>query len=211
MTDILSVPLRSKRRTRAAFVQHLQHGIPAFGLAMVGLHALSEGAHGFELALAIAEVVTSTVLVAAIVRHARHRHAPHQGGIDWVTGFAAAMLFTEAGERWNRSGRLFSPEMLTAVGTLVTAAVNTIASRRGGQHRLEVSADGVAIRRPLIRGRFWAAWDDITAIEISDREAVIRKRSGSQGRINLADLLNAADVVAALRNAQARLPAVASE
>jgi hypothetical protein len=210
MSDTATIPLHSKRRVRAAFAQHLQHAIPAFGLATTGLRALSAGAHGFELVLAIAEVVTSTILVAAIVRHTRHRRAGHHhGSFDWVTLFAAAMLLTEAGEKWNRTGRLWTPEALTAIATLVTAAVNTVAARRGGRYRLEVSSEGITIFRSRIRGRFQAAWNDITSIEIGDRKAVINTQSGSRGRINLADLHNAADVVSVLREAQARLPAAA--
>jgi len=212
MSDPIVVPLHSKRRARAALVQHLQHAIPAFGLAMAGLRTLSEGARGFELGLAIAEVITSALLVVAIVRHTRHSPgAPHAVSIDWVTVFAAAMLFTEAGERWLRTGHLPRPELLMAVATLVTAAVNTIVARRGGPHRLQVSSDGITIVRPRIRRQFSAAWDDITAIEIGDREAVIRTRTGSTGRINLADLQNATDVADTLRGAQARLHAAASE
>ena len=214
MNDTTSVPLRSKRRTRAQLMQHLQHAIPAVGLALTGGEALRSGAHGFELGLAIAEVVTSTILVIAVARHLRHpMHAEHHdGGVDWVTLFAAAMLFTEAAEKWQRSGRIWTPQTLTAVATLVTAFLSARLSRRRARRRmLTIAPDAVTLTRGRFRRNFSAPWTDITGIEIDDRDAAIRTRGGDTGRIDLADLHNAAEVVAVLRDGQARLSGAASD
>lgn len=207
MTETISVPLHSKRRQRAQLVQHLQHAIPAFGLAMGGLTALHAGVHGFEFGLAIAEVVTSTVLVVALARHLRHRHDAHgHTGIDWITIFAAAMLFTEAGEKWNHSGHWFSPQTLTAVATLVTALLSErLSARRQRRRMLHISGDEIAIARGPFRTKFSVPWHDVKAIELTDHEALIHTHTGKHERLNLKDLHNAHDVTAALHTAQARL------
>ena len=173
----VAIPLHSRRRARAGAVQHVQHAIPAAGLAVAGTQAIQAGAHGFELGLAIAAVVTSGVLIVAVARHLREPAiAPHSHGhrIGWVDIFASAMLFTEALERWRVSGRLWTPTTLT---------------------------------RGPFRRRFSARWDDVAAIDINDREALIQTLQGVHQRINLADLANAADVIAALRDARQRLRA----
>jgi hypothetical protein len=211
MSNPVMVPFESKRRAKALAAQHIQHAIPAFGLAIVGGGALLHGAEGFELVLAIAEVMTSTALVIATARHLRHVGKPsHHHGIDWVTFIAAAMLFTEAGEKWHQTHRLFTPQMLTAVATVVTA-LPSIAARRQRRRSLHVSDTGIEIRRGPLRRRFSAAWHEIASIEVGDREALIHTTNGERGRIDLGDLHNAAHVAAALRDAQARVPAVASD
>jgi hypothetical protein len=213
MSEPVIVPFDSKRRAKALAAQHIQHAIPAFGLAIVGGSALLNGAEGFELVLAVAEVLTSTALVIAVARHLRHAGRPsHHHRIDWVTFIAAAMLFTEAGEKWHRTGRLFTPQMSTAVATVVTAlGYSRIAARRERRRMLHISDAGIEIRRGPLRRRFSAAWHEITSIDVGDREALIHTTSGTRGRIDLGDLHNAAHVATALREAQARVPAVASQ
>jgi len=208
MTEPTTIPFESKRRAKVTALQHLQHAIPAYGLAMSGVQALQRGVEGLELALAIAGLVTSTALVVAIVRHLRHvGEPPHHHGIDWVTLLAAAMLFTEAGERWHRTHHWFTPEMLTALAT-VFAAIGTswITARRRRRRMLQLSDTGVEIRRGPLRRRFRAAWNEIVSIDIGEREAVIRTARGRSGRIDLADLHNASQVVSALGDARAHIP-----
>ena len=206
-TDTVSVPLHSKRRARADALQHLQHAIPAFGLAITGLQALAAGAHGFELGLAIAEVVTSTMLVAAAARHLRHPHsAPHQR-IEWVTLFAATMLFTEAAEKFHATGRLWTPQTLTALATVVVAFTGR---RRQRRRMLSLSPERFIISRGPFRKKLSAPWGDIASIEIHEREALICTRDGGRRRLDLSDLENRSDVVAAMRDAQARLHAASS-
>jgi hypothetical protein len=207
-TGTVSLPLHSKRRARADALQHLQHAIPAFGLAITGLQALAAGAHGFELVLAIAEVVTSTVLVAAAARHLRHPHSAlgHQR-IEWVTLFAAAMLFTEAAEKFHATGRLWTPQTLTALATVVVAFTG---KRRQRRRMLSISPERLVISRGRFRKKLSAPWEDIASIEIHEREALIYTRDGGRRRLDLSDLENRSDVVAAMRDAQARLHAASS-
>jgi len=208
VSETISVPLHSKRRQRAMTLQHLQHAIPAFGLAIGGIQALQAGAHGFEFGLAIAEVLTSSVLVVALARHLRHSQPSHhhRNGIDWITVFAAAMLFTEAGEKWNHSGKWFSPQTLTAVATLVTALLNErLSARRQRRRMLHISEDEIAIARGPLRPKFSVPWQEVKAIEVHEHEALIHTHAGRHERLNLKDLHNAHEVAAALRAAQHRL------
>jgi hypothetical protein len=210
----VAIPLHSRRRARAQRLQHVQHAISAAGLAVAGTQAIQAGAHGFELGLAIAAVVTSAVLIVAVARHLREPViAPHSHGhrIGWVDLFASAMLFTEALERWRVTGRLWTPTTLTALATLTTGLLHArVTARRQRRRTLALSEDEITLTRGPFRRRFSARWDDIAEIDINHREALIHTHQGAHQLLNLADLANAADVIAALRDARQRLRADAT-
>jgi len=100
------VPLRSRRQQRGMFVQKLEHAIPALVLLFLGLSTLKEGASGLGLAVAIAEIVSSVLLLVAMARAAHRLRRPHPSatshahGVDWIDIFAATMLGVEALEKW---------------------------------------------------------------------------------------------------------------
>jgi hypothetical protein len=55
---------------------------------------------------------------------------------------------------------------------------------------------------------FRARWKDIAAVRLSDASAEIRTRQGHVRRLDLLDLENAAEVRAALQDAQRRVEAI---
>jgi hypothetical protein len=117
------VPLHSRRLRRALILQKLNHAVPTVGLVFSGVQALQHGARGFELALALTEIVTS------------------------VAG------------------------------------------------------------KPFMA--FRATWKDIAGVTVGDASAEIRTRVGRIRRVDLLDLENAAEVRAALYEAQRRARAAA--
>jgi hypothetical protein len=210
------IPMRSRRRDRGLLLQKLQHAIPAVPLLLQGFRTLRTGAHGFELALAVAEVVTSAFLLTTVVRALRDTrrdsaghgsHGPH--GVDWAHIWAAGVLFAEAGERWHLRHHIARPTILTALVTLGLGLFHgrlvAFGERRGS---LRIDESGVHVpRRPF--GTFTVSWKDVTAISVTDREATIRARDGRMRRINLLDLHNAIDVRRALAVAEERVKALA--
>jgi hypothetical protein len=209
--DEIVVPLRSRRRRRAAIGQKLQHLIPAAGLLFSGVQSLMAGVEGFERMLALVGIVTSAMLMGAFGRHlhARRRQpAEHAGhGVDWMDIWAAGVLFAEAAEKWRIRGHIWRPETLAAMATLGVGLLHGRLARDAERRRsLRLTRDDLSIGGRLrFSRRFTASWDEIAGIDVTDRHATVRTHRGRRRRLNLADLENAHDVRAALRAAEERL------
>jgi hypothetical protein len=208
-SDEIVVPLRSRRRQRAAIGQKLQHLIPAAGLLFSGVQSLMAGVEGFERLLALVGIVTSALLMGAFGRHLRtQRHQEHGvHGIDWMDIWAAGVLFAEAAEKWRIRGHIWRPETLAAMATLGVGLLHgrlALAAER--RQSLRLTRDDLSIGGRLrFSRRFTARWDEIASIDVTDRDATVRTHRGERRRLNLADLENAPDVRAALQAAEQRL------
>jgi hypothetical protein len=207
----VAVKLHSRKAERAAFAQHIQHAIPAAGLLAAAWQSLTAGAHGLELALAVAEIATSALLIGGILRSARtlrahdDGHAPHVHRIDWLDIFAAGVLFTEAAEHWHLTHHVKGPTVLLAFVTLAIGLTHgRMRSLVGRRRALELTADHLFVPGKPFRS-IKARWRDIHQITLTEHEAEILLRSGRRRRIDLRDLRNAAEVREALTTAQRRL------
>jgi len=209
--DEVVVPLRSRRRQRAAIAQKLQHLIPAAGLLFSGVQSLMAGVEGFERVLAFVGIITSALLMGAFGRHLRPRrpqpaeHGTH--GVDWMDIWAAGVLFAEAAEKWRVRGHIWRPETLAAMATLGVGVLHgRLAEAAERRRSLRLTRDDLSIGGRLrFSRRFTARWDEIASIDVTDREATVRTHRGARRRLNLADLENAPDVRAALHAAEQRL------
>jgi hypothetical protein len=197
--------LHSRRRRRAALAQKLQHVIPALGLAFGATAALRAAPGGLELAIAVAEVATTALLVVAFARDLRpgggHRHTR----IDWIDVWAAAVLFTEAAERWRAHHHVARPTILTGVVTLGLGLMHSrVEARQKRRHSVRVAEDHLFIGGRPFR-RLTVPWLDIASITVGDRSAEVRMHDGRRRRIDLAGLENPSEVAAALEAARKRL------
>ncbi len=209
------VPLRSKRRERAQVVQKFQHVIPAVPLLLAGLQAIKAGEHGFAFALGVFEVATSVLLIGTMLREIRAlRRAPAPGanahhadhGVDWVEIFAACVLIAEVLEHWHQTHHIKRPAVLTAILTLGLGLFHGRIARFGASRRvLRLEDEGIHIGGKFVFRPFRVSWADIASIEVGERHARIRTRDGRQRSLNLADLIDAGDVRAALEEARLRL------
>jgi len=198
--DTVAVPLLSRRRERAQFVQKLNHVIPAAGLLVTGAQALTEGAGGFGLSLALVEIGTSAMLGVSVVRSLREmrrdRSAPHghSHGVDWIDIWAAGVLFAEAAERWHVSHHIARPTILTG---LVTLALGVFHDQIAAIHRrrrvLRITPHGIHIGDKPFRA-LSRSWHDIASISVSDQVVEVRTRGGRVRRVDLADLRNGDEV-----------------
>jgi hypothetical protein len=210
---VVEIPLLSKRRERARFLQKLQHVVPAIPLLSAGINGLMQGEHGFALALAVGEVVTSVLLLRTVVKElaALRQASPHSGhthhhGVDWFDIFAAGVLTVEALERWHTHHHLPRPMLVSAALTLALGLFHgrfaAFSSRRLG---LRIDAAGIRIGGRFIFHQRFIPWTDLESIDLDSREARLVVRGGRDRRINLRDLRNASEVREALIAAQARL------
>jgi hypothetical protein len=208
-TDIV-VPLHSRRQKRVLVVQKMQHLIPAAGLLVGGAQSLAAGAHGLELGLAVAGVITSALLIATLAKSARdlQRSASHHAhGVDWMDIWAAGVLFAEAAEHWHARHRVPGPQLLTAFVTLGLGLMHGRLAARGERRRsLRLTRDHLYVGGRLRFSRtLTVRWNEIAQITVTDRHAEIRTVKGRRKRIDLADLENAPAIREALRAAQRRL------
>ena len=209
----LSVPLLSRRFKRGQAAQKINHAVPAAGLIYSGVQALSHGAGGLELLLAVVEIVTSACLIAAIVRAFRAARKAgvsglhHGHGVNWIDLWAAGVLLAEAAERWHLNHHIARPIILNAVLTIFLALFHDRLAGYGERRRsLRLSDDGVYVGgRPF--NNFRAPWEQIAAIAVDQRRAEIRTRAGGVRRIDLADMENAPAVRDALLKGQQHLEA----
>jgi hypothetical protein len=210
---VLTVPLRSKRRERVQLVQKLQHAAPAAILLIAGLRTLGEGAHGFALALAILEVVTSLTLGVSVLLAVRKARRPAQAsapvhprhGPDWIDVFIGVVLLVEALERYHHSHHLARPTIFMGVGLMVFGLLHgRIAARTGKGMTLRLEDHGLYLGGKPFRA-LRVKWADLASIDVGARYATIVTRDGRQRKLDLADLEGADAVRAALEDARRRL------
>jgi hypothetical protein len=213
VSGVISVPLRSKRQEKGLALQKVQHAVPAFGLMLAGTQAIRAGEHGFALALAVFEILTSAVLLVSMIRALRAARRPavppgaHAGHarVDWVEIFAGFVLVAEALERWHLKHHIARPTILTAILTFgLGLSHGRLAAFRARRRALRVDDSGIYVGgRPF--GAFRATWDELSSIVIEKRYARIQTRTGRGRRLDLDDLEGPDEVRVALEGASRRL------
>jgi hypothetical protein len=207
----IQIPLLSRRRERGQLFQKFQHVIPAIPLLSAGIQGLMHGARGFALALAVAEIVTSALLIRTMakeliaLRRPVHEPAAHHG-VDWFEIFAAAMLTVEALERWHLHHHLPRPMILMAAITLGLGLFHgRIAAATARRRSLRIDEAGIRIGSRFFFYQHFIPWADLERIDLDDRYARLVARGGRERRIDLKDLRNESEVRGALMSAQTRL------
>lgn len=210
-----TIPLISRRRERGKWFQKAQHAVPAVVLLNAGVRGLMEGQHGFGLALSIAEIAVSALLLRELVKEfaaARRPPAAHEQhhGVSWFEIFVAGVLTVEALERWHVHGHLPRPTLTMAVVTLFLGLFHGRLHGRRSKRRWTLHLDDAGLRlQTRAFGRpFIASWADVESIEADDREARIFARGGRERRLDLTDLANADQVRQALLASRERLAPV---
>lgn len=209
-----AIPLISLRRERGKWFQKLQHAFPAAVLLTAGVRGLTEGQHGFGLALSIAEIAVSALLLRELVKEFKAARQPsaapgHHHGVSWFEIFAAGVLAVEALERWHTHGHLPRPTLVMAAVTLFLGLFHGRLGNRRNSRRwtLQLDDDGIRLQTRAFHRPFIAAWADVESIEVDDREARLLARGGRKSRLDLTDLANAGEVRQALLAARERIAA----
>jgi hypothetical protein len=215
MSEPIVVPLRSRRQRKAQAVQKLNHAIPAFGLLLAGAQAIGEGGHGVGFSLGIFELVSAAVLIALTARELRaallppSAHPTHHEhhGVDWVDIAAGFVLTAEILEHWHVTGHVSRPTVLTAITTFALGLFHgRLTAKRRRRRVLRVGDDGISISgRPFKARRLEAEWEDVAAIDVGPRWAVVTTRGGRSRRLDLPDLDHEAAVRSALAEARNRI------
>ncbi len=210
------VLVRYRRVDNARFLQKLQHAIPSVIVLTDGISHLQHDPHGVSLALGIAEVVVSLLVIGTVIRGFRELRAartsatagqqahPHHG-IDWIDLSLGAMLLVEAYAKFHANGRLARPTILMGVVLIVIGLFHGRIAAWGAR-RLELRIDDRGISVP---GRFFRrltlAWSEVAEITVGATTARVIAVNGRDQPLNLADAINADEIRHVLADARARL------
>jgi len=107
-------------------IQKVQHAVPGVVLLKEGMAAFSEGAAGWHLLLAVAEVTTAaTVAVSLLIafwkvaQDIKAGRAPHfHFGIDWTDIFLGLMLLTETASQYSTVHKWWRPMTLLGLAMI---------------------------------------------------------------------------------------------
>lgn len=209
------VPVRYRRAQKGQFVQKLQHAIPSVIVLGDGLSHLQHDPHGVSLALGIAEVGVSALVIGSVIRGFRrlragngagsHGHAHH--GVDWIDLSLGAMLLVEAYAKFHATAHLPRPTILLGVVMIVLGFVHGRLAA-WGDRRLELRVDdeGISVPRRFFR-RLTVAWPEVAEITSGPAIARVITIDGRDQSLDLADAIDPGPIRAALADARARLEA----
>ncbi len=213
------VPVRYRRVENARYLQKLQHAIPSVIVLTDGVSHLQHDPHGVSLALGVAEVAVSLLVIGTVIRGfrvlrtavatGRHEHAHHS--IDWIDLSLGAMLLVESYAKFHANGRLARPTILMGAVLIVVGMFHGRIAACGGR-RLELRVDDQGISVP---GRFFRrltlAWSEVAEITVGAATARVIALDGRDQQLNLADAINADAIRHALADARGRLDAHRAE
>lgn len=193
--DAVVVPLRFRRHDRAEMVLAAIDGVSSINLALEARERLARG--GGAALLGWAELAVAALLAAATVAMLRGRR--HFG--RWVSGLAGVVLLLDGlSKTYGPKGH---PSWALTLNGLLLIALAAIAprleARRASRRMLRLDADGIAYRRSRWSG-FAVRREDVVALSIGERDALVRLRDGAERKIDLAGLHERGDAETALRN-----------
>jgi hypothetical protein len=211
---VIAIPLHTRRLQRGQFLQKLQHAIPSVVVLGDGISHLQHEPHGLDLALGVAEVVVSLLVIGTVIRGFRQlraqpaaatpaAHSTH--GVDWIDISLGAMLLVEAYAKYHANGHIARPTLLLAFAMFAIGfSHGRIAAWGSRKRELRVTDDGVSVP-----GRFFSRttlrWDDIAEIAIGPDRARVIPINGRDQVIDIGDALDREGVRAALEDARIRL------
>ena len=210
------IAVRYRRVQRGQFLQKLQHAIPSVIVLTDGINHLQHDPHGTSLALGVAEVLVSLLVMGSVIRGFRqlvtrskapsdHSHQAH--GLDWIDLFLGAMLLVEAYAKFHASGRIARPMILLGVVLIVVGILHgRIAAWGDRRLELRVDEDGISVPGRFFR-RLTLAWAEVAEITIGSTTARLIAVDGRDQSLNLADAANAEPIRQALADARTRLAA----
>jgi len=210
------ISVRYRRVQRIQFLQKLQHAIPSVIVLTDGISHLQHDPHGTSLALGVAEVLVSVLVIGSVIRGFRqlvastpapsgHSHQAH--GIDWIDLFLGAMLLVEAYAKFHANGRIARPMILLGVVLLVVGLLHgRLAAWGGRRFELRVSDAGISVPGRFFR-RLTLAWCEVAEITVGAATARVIALDGRDQSLDLAGASNADAIRAVLADAKARLEA----
>lgn len=212
---MIAVPVLYRRAQKGQFVQKLQHAIPSVVVLGDGISHLQHDPHGMELALGVAEVGVSVLVIGSVIRGLRRLralsaaavHAPHSAhGVDWIDISLGAMLLVEAYAKYHANGHIARPTLVLAATMFVVGFNHGRIAAWGARRReLRIGDEGISVPGRMFFTRLTLAWKEVAEITIGPETARVIATDGRDKSIDLGDVLNVDAVRQALAEAKARV------
>ncbi len=210
---MIAIPLHTKRVQRGQFLQKLQHAVPSVVVLGDGVSHLQHDPRGLDLALGVAEVGVSVLVIGTVIRGFRQLraqraaaiHAPHTThGVDWIDISLGALLLVEAYAKYHANGHIARPTLLLAFAMFVIGLSHGRIAAWGSRRReLRVTGEGISVPGPFF-SRATLRWDDIAEIAIGPDRARVIPITGRDQVIEIGDAIDREAVRAAMLSAKAR-------
>ncbi len=193
------IPLQDRRVALANRMDLVGHGAAALGLITAAMDSLAA-----RPVLGPVELAAAAVLVLAIRRELTAGEPEKPARISLLNLAAAAVLLLEWGIERRAGGKLFSPELLSAIVAAGLAFLHPVIQRRRRERRSVTLDDaGITIRTSRFR-RFFAAWADLRAVDAEPDALRFVTADGRARHVGLRMIANRAEVADAVAAAAAR-------
>lgn len=207
------IPVRYRRTEKGLFAQKLQHAVPAVIVLGDGISHLQHEPSGMTLALGLAEVLVSLLVMGSIIwelrrlratgRGSGHAHVSH--GVDWIDLFLGAMLLVEAYARFDATSRLPRPTIVLGLALVILGLAHGRIAAWGDRRRsLVVNEGGISVPGRFFR-RLSLQWSEVAEITMAPAKARVIAHDGRDQDLDLADAVQPDEIRAALTEARARL------
>jgi hypothetical protein len=191
--------ISSRRVSRTLRIQAVQHASAALMLILAAVGML-QGGDGNRW-LAGFEIAAGALLCLAAGQELRPGTREHIAPIGWVDLFAGLVLLAEGLHLQHRGTH--SVQYLYYGAALLMMVRSAFHPWLSGLRRLELSPEGLFLRVTPFR-RLRLQWSEILSADASDYGIDLALRDGSEKRIDLRDVVNAAQVRLALQDALRR-------
>lgn len=190
-TDPALIIYLDDRRLRVAEVigeaQHVTGGFPLLALALQKIAAM-----GPDWPLAVVEALIASVVLVIFARdmrgllHKPQGHSPtSHAGVGWFDIAAGALLIFEAFHGHHVKPGYLRPPFIAGATTLVAGLVHgRIHAFRIRRHYLKLDVNGLECRPGPFR-RVAFAWATLASVEVSEKEAIFRTKSGQRRIVRL--------------------------
>ena len=185
------IPLKDRRVLMAERLDLLGHAAGAVGLGAAAVDSLAA-----RPLLGVAELALAAVLVVAVVREARHEPAADEAPapVSWLNLVAAAVLLVEWTLERGAGGKLFSPELLSAVVTGGLAFLHPLIQRRRLERRcLRMDDTHLTLSMGRFR-RYRFAWSELAGVETAPGGVRFRMADGTTRGVRMRVVVNQAEI-----------------
>jgi hypothetical protein len=202
--ETLVLPIHDRRVRLAERLDLVGHGTAALGLFAAAAGALPARTTGAALLVGV-EVAAGAALAFAIRHELRARGDGGSARVSVLNLAAAAVLLVQWYVERRAGGKLFSPELLSAVTAAALAFLHPVIQRRRAARRaLRVDDAGIDLRTGRLR-RFRASWSELRSVDARPDALRFVRTDGSEHVVSLRMIDNAAEVAEAVARAARRI------
>ncbi|HEX6037227.1 hypothetical protein [Longimicrobium sp.] len=185
--ETIVIPLQDRRVRLAERMDLLGHVAAA-----VGLGAAASDSFSTRPLLSVLEIVLALALAFAVAREVRHTDSDDEESarVSWLNLVAAAVLLTEWYVERSAGGKLFSPELLSAIVAVGLAFLHPLIQyRRRARRSLRMDDTHLTLTLGRFR-RYSFAWAELAGVETTPDGLRFRTVDGTETPVPMRAVIN---------------------